>query len=46
MTYDYMFDPNPLFDVLTLATCKPMIRKNKNDKPGIWIAGWTSPFNL
>lgn len=34
--------PNPLFDVLTLATCKPTIRKSPNTTKGMWIAGWTA----
>ncbi len=41
-TADDGFAPNPYFDVLTLATCKPVIRRSKNTKIGDWIAGWTS----
>jgi len=37
---DAGFAPNPFFGVLTLATCKPQIRKSK--KVGDWIAGFTS----
>lgn len=37
---DTGFAPNPFFGVLTLATCKPLIRKHKNK--GDWIAGFTS----
>ena len=40
MSHDNRFAPNPLFGVLTLATCKPQLRKNA--KVGDWIAGWTS----
>lgn len=39
---DAMMAPNPLFGVLTLATCKPRIRRSPNTKPGVWIAGWTA----
>ena len=42
LVHDAMFAPNPLFDVLTLATCKPMIRKSPNNKKGMWIAGFTA----
>jgi len=40
MTHDTGFAPNPFHDILTLANCKPQIRKSKriND----WIAGFTS----
>lgn len=40
MAHDNCFAPNPLFGVLTLATCKPKMRSNT--KVGNWIAGWTS----
>ena len=40
MTHDNRFAPNPLFGVLTLATCKPRMRQNMH--VGEWIAGWTS----
>lgn len=39
MTHDTGFAPNPYHNVLTLATCKPLIRKYA--KVGYWIAGWT-----
>lgn len=42
MTDDDGFAPNPFFGVLTLATCKPAIRRSKNTKVGDWISGWTS----
>lgn len=42
LTYDRMFAPNPFFGVLTLATCKPVIRRSPNSTPGTWIAGWTA----
>ncbi len=37
VTHDYGFAPNPFGGVLTLATCKPKIRKNA--KIGDWIMG-------
>lgn len=40
MAHDTRFAPNPLFGVLTLATCKPKMRLNT--EVGNWIAGWTS----
>lgn len=40
MTHDTGFAPNPFWGFLTLATCKPEIRKSK--RPGDWIAGFTS----
>lgn len=40
MTHDTGFAPNPYHDVLTLATCKPTIRRCA--KEGYWISGWTS----
>ena len=40
MTHDKGFAPNPYFDVLTLATCKPAIRRTKKD--GDWVAGFVS----
>jgi len=48
MSYDEGFAPNPYFGVLTLATCKPAIRRSGslqrelgagND---VWIAGWAA----
>ncbi|MCB0173540.1 MAG: hypothetical protein KDJ97_23670 [Anaerolineae bacterium] len=40
LKHDTGFAPNPFFGVLTLATCKPRIRKSK--RVGDWIAGFTS----
>lgn len=40
MTYDTEFAPNPHHGVLTLATCKPVIRRCAEE--GDWIAGWTA----
>ncbi len=40
MTDDTGFAPNPFWGCMTLATCKPQIRKYK--RPGDWIAGFTS----
>lgn len=40
MTNDTGFAPNPFGGFMTLATCKPKIRKCK--KIGDWIAGFTS----
>ena len=37
MRHDTRFAPNPLFGVLTLATCKPSMRRNM--QIGNWIAG-------
>ena len=40
VAYDSGFAPNPFFGVLTLATCKPGMRRNC--QPGHWVAGFTS----
>ena len=40
MTHDTGFAPNPFWGLLTLATCKPEIRRSK--RVGDWIAGFTS----
>jgi len=40
LNVDSGFAPNPFFGQLTLATCKPGIRRTK--KIGDWIAGFTS----
>lgn len=40
MTDDCGFAPNPFWGMLTLATCKPQMRRCK--KEGDWIAGFTS----
>jgi Nucleotide modification associated domain 2 len=40
LTHDTGFAPNPFFGRLTLATCKPRIRRAKGI--GHWIAGFTS----
>lgn len=40
MTHDTGFAPNPFGEHLTLATCKPTIRRTK--KRGDWVAGFTS----
>ena len=40
MADDVGFSPNPFQGFLTLANCKPCIRKSKNI--GDWIAGFTS----
>jgi hypothetical protein len=40
MTHDTGFAPNPFGEHLTLATCKPTIRRTK--KPGDWVAGFAS----
>ena len=40
MTHDTGFAPNPYHGVLTLATCKPTIRRCADI--GCWISGWTS----
>ena len=40
LTHDTGFAPNPFGRTLTLATCKPQMRRSK--KQGVWIAGFTS----
>ena len=40
MTHDTGFAPNPYHGILTLATCKPTIRRCA--QIGDWISGWTS----
>lgn len=40
LTHDTGFGPNPLGGILTLATCKPAMRRSRN--VGDWIAGCTS----
>lgn len=40
MTHDTEFAPNPHCGVLTLATCKPTIRRCASK--GDWISGWTA----
>lgn len=42
MTHDTGFAPNPFWEVLTLATCKPCIRRANTKNKGDWIAGFTS----
>lgn len=42
LVYDELFAPNPLWGILTLATCKPKIRKSPNSIRGTWIARWTA----
>jgi hypothetical protein len=40
MTHDTGFAPNPFHGIITLATCKPLIREHK--QPGMYVAGFTS----
>ncbi len=40
MTHDTGFAPNPYHGVLTLATCKPTIRRCAEE--GYWISGWAA----
>lgn len=40
ITHDSGFAPNPHFGVITLATCKPTIRRTKTE--GDWIAGFST----
>lgn len=40
MTHDTEFAPNPHKGVLTLATCKPTIRRCAH--VGDWVSGWTA----
>lgn len=48
MSYDEGFAPNPYFGVLTLATCKPAIRRSGplaselNAGNEVWISGWAA----
>ena len=44
MTNDCGFAPNPFYGVMTLATCKKLIRLNRNpaDNPNLFIAGFSS----
>lgn len=42
LTHDTGFAPNPFGRALTLATCKPQIRRCK--QPGDWLAGFTSKY--
>lgn len=42
MTHDSGFAPNPFHGYLTLATCKPGIRRAGSRRIGDWIAGFTS----
>lgn len=39
LDHDYGFAPNPFHGILSLATCKSEIRKNKNLHIGDWIIG-------
>lgn len=39
LDHDYGFAPNPFWGILTLATCKPQIRSNRNLALGDWIVG-------
>lgn len=39
LEHDYGFAPNPFHGILTLATCKPKIRNNKNLRIEDWIIG-------
>ena len=40
MTHDTGFAPNPFHGALTLATCKPAVRRTRGR--GDWVAGFTS----
>ena len=40
MTHDTGFAPNPFHGALTLATCKPAVRRTR--AKGDWVAGFTS----
>ena len=42
IVHDKQFAPNPFKGVLTLATCKPLIRKSNKSKPGVWLAGFAA----
>mgnify|MGYP000925642744 CR=1 FL=1 len=45
VAYDYGFAPNPFHGFLTLATCKPQIRRSKNTKVGDILLGKKSKQN-
>ena len=42
LTHDTGFAPNPYWGILTLATCKPQIRKYSklDEAQEVWLAGW------
>ena len=42
MTHDTGFAPNPYYEVLTLATCKPTIRRCA--EIGYWISDWATGY--
>lgn len=42
ITHDKQFAPNPYKGKLTLATCKPLIRRSKQSVPGVWLAGFAA----
>ena len=42
IVHDKQFAPNPFKGVLTLATCKPLIRRSNESRPGVWIAGFAA----
>ena len=42
LKHDSGFAPNPFWGFCTLATCKPVIRRNA--KPGDWIIGTGSVY--
>ena len=42
LTHDTGFAPNPFWGLLTLATCRPGMRRNRQMKEGDWVAGFTS----
>ena len=45
VAYDYGFAPNPFHGFLTLATCKPQIRRSRNTKVGDILLGKKSKQN-
>ena len=42
IVHDKQFAPNPFKGVLTLATCKPLIRRSKESESGVWLAGFAA----
>lgn len=46
ITHDTGFAPNPFHGFLTLATCKPTIRRSKNIHVGDWLVGISAKSSL
>lgn len=46
ITHDKGFAPNPFHGFLTLATCKPSIRRSQNIHVGDWLVGISAKSSL